>query len=156
MPGENVPRRVANKRDGGRSIRSGLAAASACLASGGDDVASFYVAERLQVGSVNLEPGIYVVRALHSGSSPKVLVVSNVEGTANHAALLVTPHQVAPQEVKAVSRLLYEVGDGSRPAALRTFLVANSSFGYDIAVTASPARIASANEKEIVAIASAR
>ena len=137
-------------------VLAGLAAAPACLANGGDDVASFYVAERLQVGSVSLEPGVYVVRALHSGSGRNVLVVSNVEGTANHAALLVTPHQVAPHEVKGVSRLLYEAGDGSRPAALRTFLVANSSFGYDIAVKASPAKIASANVKEIVAIASAR
>ncbi len=82
--------------------------------------------------------------------------VSPAQGTTNHAALLVTPHQVAPHEVKRVSRLLYEAGDGSRPAALRTFLVANSSFGYDIAVSASPARIASANVKEIVAIASSR
>lgn len=137
-------------------VLAGLVAAPACLASGADDVASFYVAERLQVGPVSLEPGVYVVRANHSGSSRNVLVVSNLEGTTIRAALLVTPHQVAPQEVRDVSRLLYDPGDGTRPAALRTFLVANSSFGYDIVSTSSPERVATGNVKEIVAIASAR
>lgn len=137
-------------------VLAGLVAAPACLAGGADDVASFYVADRLQVGPVSLEPGVYVVRASHSGSSRNVLVVSDFEGTAIRAALLVTPHQVSPQEVRGVSRLLYDEADGARPAALRTFLVANSSFGYDIVSAASPDRVATGNVKEIVAIASAR
>jgi hypothetical protein len=137
-------------------VLAGLAAAPAALADGVDDVASFYVADRLQVGSVHLEPGVYVVRALHAGSSRNVLVVSTADGTKARAALLVTPHQIAAHENKGTSRLLYEPADGARPAALRTFLVANSSFGYDVLPSAGTARVASLPVREIVALASAR
>ena len=135
---------------------AGLVAAPAALAEGVDDVASFYVADRLQVGPVSLAPGVYLVRALHSGSSRNVLVVSSADGREARAALLVTPHQIAANEVQGVSRLLYEPADGARPAALRTFLVANSSFGFDVLPSQGETRVASAPLKEIVALASAR
>lgn len=135
---------------------AGLVAAPACLAAGVDDAAAFYVPESLQVGRTSLEPGTYIVRAVHSGSSRNTLVVTSADGTKVLATLLVTPHQIASQDVREASRLLYEAADGSRPAALRTFLVANSSFGYDIMRSEAPARVAAAGTKEIVAIASVR
>lgn len=134
-----------------------FAFAPVVLADGVDDVASFNVSDRLKVGSVTLEPGVYIVRALHAGSGRNVLVVSNAVGTETLAALLTTPHQLAPQEIQGESRLLYEAGDDGRPGSLRSFLVANTAFGYDILPSAQqPARAASARVKELVAIASAR
>lgn len=135
---------------------AGLVAAPACLADVGDDTASFYVAESLQVGRTTLDPGVYVVRLLHSGSDRNTLVVTSADGTRVHSMLLVTPHEIASHEIRDVSRLLYDAAEGSRPAALRTFLVANSSFGYDIARSSAATSIASAPMKEIVAIASVR
>lgn len=129
-----------------------LVAAPALHAAGGDDVAGFYVAERLLVGSVSLEPGIYLVRPAPSVSGQNVLVVTNVNGTKVFATLLVTPHQIAAHEVSGVSRLLYEPGDAARPNALRTFLAANSSFGYDILPGKARTQLASAGLREITAI----
>ncbi len=135
---------------------AGLVAAPACLADVGDDTAAFYVAESLQVGKATLDPGVYVVRLLHSGSDRNTLVVTSADGTRVHTMLLVTPHEIAMHEIRGVSRLQYEAAEGSRPAALRTFLVANSSFGYDIVRSSAATRVASVPTKEIVAIASAR
>lgn len=133
-----------------------VVAAPVCLAEIGDDTAAFYVAENLQVGQTNLGPGIYVVRLLHSGSSRNTLIVTNADGTRVHTMLLVTPHEIAQQDIRSESRLRYDAADGTRPAALRTFLVANSSFGYDVTSWGAPARVASAPTKEIVALASVR
>ena len=82
--------------------------------------------------------------------------MTSVDGTKVLATLLVTPHQIAQQDIRSTSRLLYDAADATRPAALRTFLVANSSFGYDVMKTSTPTRVASAATKEIVAIASVR
>lgn len=133
-----------------------VVAAPVAQAGGGDDVAGFYVAEKLLVGSVVLEPGVYLIREADVSPSRNVLVVTNVDATEVFATLLVTPHQVAAQEMRGVSRLLYEAGDATRPNALRTFLAANSTFGYDIVARRAPARVASAPLKEITAIAMAR
>lgn len=133
-----------------------LVAAPVAFADGVEDSAAFYVPESLQVGPVTLDAGVYVVRAVHSSSGRTVLVLTNGEGTKHLAALLVTPHQIASFDVRDTSRLLYDAAEGGRPAALRTFLVANSSFGYDILKAASPERVASAPVKELVAIASVR
>lgn len=135
---------------------AGLVAAPVALAEGAEDAAAFYVPESLQVGPTTLDAGVYVVRALHSGSGRTVLVVTNGEGTKHLAALLVTPHQIARQDVRETSRLLYEPAEGARPAALRTFLVANSSFGYDILRSEAPTRVAAAPVREISAIRASR
>lgn len=133
-----------------------LVAAPALAAGGADDTAGFYVAEKLLVGNVELQPGIYLVRAVHAVSSRNVLVVTDVEGTEVFATLLVTPHHLAAQDVRDVSRLLYEPGDGARPNALRSFLVANSPFGYDIYSRSAGAPVATAGLREITAVAALR
>jgi hypothetical protein len=135
---------------------AGLVAAPACLAEGGDDVAAFYVPENLQVGSSVLDPGVYVVRLLHDYSNRNTLLVTNAEGTKVLAMALVTPHEIAKHEIREESRLLYDAPEGTRPPALRTFLVANSSFGYDIPRTSSAAKVAAAPSKELVALAVSR
>lgn len=137
-------------------VMAGLVAAPPCLADIGDDTAAFYVAESLQVGKATLDPGIYVLRLLHAGSDRNTLVVTSADGTKVHTMLLVTPHEIAAQEIREVSRLQYDPAEGSRPAALRTFLVANSQFGYDILRSEAPVRVAGAGTKEIVAIALVR
>jgi hypothetical protein len=130
--------------------------APAALADSVDYAAAFYVPESLQVGPTNLDAGVYVVRSVNSGSARNLLVVTNADGTKVLATLLVTPHQIAQQDIRGASRLLYDAADGTRPAALRTFLVANSSFGYDIVGSSAPARVAAVPTKELVAIAAAR
>lgn len=130
--------------------------APVALADGAEYAAAFYVPESLQVGSTNLDAGVYVVRSMNSGSARNLLVVTSVDGTKVLATLLVTPHQIAQQDIRSTSRLLYDAADATRPAALRTFLVANSSFGYDVMKTSTSTRVASAPTKELVAIASVR
>lgn len=137
-------------------VIAAVVAAPAVQAGGGDDVAGFYVAERLLAGSVVLEPGVYLIREADVSSSRNVLVVTNVDGTKVFATLLATPHQIAAQEMRGVSRLLYEAGDGTRPNALRTFLSANSTFGYDFVARPGEVRVASTPLKEITATAMLR
>lgn len=128
-------------------------AVSACW---GDDMAGFYVPNQMQVGKVVLEPGMYSVRVVHAAAGHGVLTVTSVDGMKVFATVLATPHTLAPHEVKDRSRLQYVHTEEGTPAALRTFLVANSSFGYDIYSRQLPARQAKVVVKELVAIAESR
>lgn len=132
------------------------AAAPAANACWGDDMAGFYVPAPMQFGTYTLEPGIYFLRVVHAVSGHNAVTVTSVDGTKVFATVLATPHTLAPHEVKDRSRLLYVHNEEGAPSALRTFLVANSSFGYDILSKRLPVRQASEVTKELVAIAEIR
>ncbi len=122
----------------------------------GDDMAGFYVPDQMQIGKFVLEPGTYTVRVVHAVAGHGVLTVTSSDGMKVFATILATPHSLAPHEVKDRSRLMYVHTEEGVPAALRTFLVANSSFGYDIYSPRPPAKLATAVTKELVAIAENR
>ncbi|MFN7990416.1 MAG: hypothetical protein U0529_23305 [Thermoanaerobaculia bacterium] len=128
----------------------------AAMACWPDDQAGFYVPGQMQVGNVLLEPGIYSVRAVHAFPGHNVLTITSSDGTKVYATVLATPHTLAPHEVQGRSRLLYVHSEEGAPSALRSFLVANSSFGYDIYARPMAARQAKVVTRELVAIAESR
>lgn len=121
-----------------------------------DDMAGFYIPAPMQVGSVVLEPGTYTVRAIHAFPGHNVLAITSPDGMKVYTTVLATPHVLAQQEIQNRSRLLYAFAEDGSPWALRTFLVANSSFGYDIHSRQLPTRQAKAVTKELVAVAESR
>lgn len=133
-----------------------VVAAPALNACWGDDMAGFYVPDRMLVGSQVLEPGTYFVRVVHAVAGHNALIVTSPDGMKIFATVLATPHTLAPHEVQDRSRLQYVHNEEGTPSSLRTFLVANSSFGYDIYSRHAPAKLARGVTKELVAIAESR
>lgn len=132
-----------------------LVFAPAASAASGDDTAGFSVQVPMQVGRFTLEPGLYLVRAVHDAIGHNVLVVTDPDATKVFATVLATPHSLASHEIADHSRLRYVHSDTGQPAMLRTFLVANKSLGYDV-YTSKPRVTAVAAVREIVAIAEGR
>lgn len=122
----------------------------------GDDMAGFYVPAPMQVGSFVLEPGTYFVRAVHAIAGHNAVVITSVDGMKVFATVLATPHTLAPHEVQERSRILYVHSDEGHPAAMRSFLVGGSSFGYDIYTPRLAQKQAAAVTRELVAIAETR
>ena len=131
-------------------------AAPASNACWGDDMAGFYVPAPMQVGRFVLEPGTYFVRAVHAVAGHNAVVITSVDGMKVFATVLATPHALAPHEVQERSRILYVHSDEGHPAAMRSFLVGGSSFGYDIYTPNQVHRQAATVTRELVAIAGIR
>lgn len=131
-------------------------AAPSALAQVPDDVAGFYIADRLAVGSVTLEPGYYLLRAVRTSSNHDVLLVSDLDQQRVITTLIATPHQLGPGSVPAVTRLVFDAGEGGAPGTLRSWFIANKSFGFDIRSKAAPTQVASVRQGEYVALAWAR
>lgn len=126
--------------------------APAAQATLGDDWAGFYVHQSLQVGSVVLEPGIYMVRAVHSAEGHAVLTICNADNTKVFATLIATPHEIAADDMSPIARILYEVGDANQPNRLRTFLASNTRYGYDVFCAKPATLVASRREVTLYAM----
>ncbi len=97
-----------------------------------DETAGFYVENPLRVGRTVLDPGTYVVRAVRANASQHLLVVMDEDKTTVFAAVLATPHQVAESQIRTVSRLLFQYDQRGKANVLRSYMIANTAFGYDI------------------------
>jgi len=102
-----------------------------------DETVGFYVASPLQVGRVVLEPGAYLVRAVRAEANEHLVLITDSAKTTVFAAVLATPHQIAESDVRPRSRLLFDDNESGKPAVLRSFLVANTAFGYDLETAAA-------------------
>jgi len=108
-----------------------------------DETAGFYIPNPLQVGRFVLEPGDYLVRAVRAEANERLILIMDPGKTTVFAAVLATPHQIAETEIRSTSRLLFEYNEAGKPNLLRSFLVANTSFGYDVITTPkAPATVA--------------
>ena len=121
-----------------------------------DETAGFSVQSPLRVGSVVLAPGDYLVRAVRAEADRGLLVVTEPTKTSVFAIVLATPHQIQPWDIKPVSRLRFQYDDSGRPNVLRTFLIANSRFGYDIVGVAAPGNTAALKIGTLDAVVAAR
>ena len=96
----------------------------------------FSISDRVRVGSVDLDPGTYVIRVVNHGSDLNLLQLTNLESTTLCTTLQARQRYYPDVKTSPEGTLHFEDVPGA-PHLLRTWNVPNRSFGYDI-VTSPP------------------
>lgn len=134
-----------------------FAAGKASRAQGVEDLTGFAVHRPLMVGSVQVEPGNYLLRVVAAGSTRNVLQVVEPEKERVLVTVLATPRELSEDRIQPSSALDFGLPPGSAIPSLRSWIVANSRFAYDFYVAGAPAeRLAAGTPPPATLIALAR
>jgi hypothetical protein len=97
-----------------------------------DERSVLTTSEPVDVGSVTLPPGTYLIRVVSLLDDRSMVQVTNVERSKVFASVLATPHPILASEEIPSSRYIYYVTAAGQPKALRTWFAPDTGIGQDI------------------------
>jgi hypothetical protein len=110
----------------------GIALAPVASAQTDVEQTQFTTTEPLDVGSVTLPPGTYVIRTLPLDSNRYTVRVTNADATTVFATVLAVPHPILMEEMAPEGRFIYYAAGPGQHKALRTWFPRDSTNGQDI------------------------
>ena len=109
----------------------GVASAPTAFAQSERERATFTLTEPLDVGSVTLLPGTYLIKVVLIDSNRDMLRITDADETKVFTTLLTRPHQILENEVIPTSRWV-SWATPRQPRALRTWYARDRDSGHDI------------------------
>lgn len=109
--------------------------------------------EPMEVGTVTLQPGTYLIKVVLIDSNRDMLRVTNTDQTKVFATVLSRPHPILENEVMPESRFVVWTTAAGQPRALRTWFARDRETGHDIVYPKARAlELAAATRESVIAI----
>jgi len=109
-----------------------VAPAPAALAQSQPEASTITLTEPLEVGTVTLQPGTYLIKVVLIDSNRDMLRVTNKEQTKVFTTVLSRPHPILADEAMPETRYVTWATAPGQPRALRTWFARDRESGHDI------------------------
>lgn len=120
------------------------------LAQSQPEAATFVVTEPLDVGTITLQPGTYVIKVVKIDSNKDMLRVMDAEQTKIYTTVLTRPYPITMGEVIPENRYVVWSTPPGQPRVLRTWFASDRSIGHEIVYSQRRAGELAAMAKEPV------
>jgi hypothetical protein len=128
----------------------GVASAPVASAQSEPQQSTIVLTEPLDVGTVTLQPGTYLIKVVLIDSNRDMLQVTNTDQTKVFTTVLSRPHPILADEVMPESRYVVWTTTPGQPRALRTWFARDRESGHDIIYPKARALELAASAKESV------
>ena len=130
-----------------------VATAPAAFAQSDPQQGTFTLTEPLDVGTVTLQPGTYLIRVVLIDSNRDMLQVTSPDRSKVFATVLSRPHVILDDEVMPESRYVVWATTPGQPQALKTWYARDRTTGHDIVYPQGRAiELAAAAKESVIAI----
>lgn len=131
----------------------GVGTAPAAFAQSEPQQSTITLTEPMEVGTVTLQPGTYLIKVVLIDSNRDMLQVTNTDQTKVFTTVLSRPHPILENEVMPESRFVVWTTGPGQPKALRTWFARDRESGHDIVYPKARAiELAAATREPVIAI----
>lgn len=131
----------------------GVVSAPAALGQNASQQSTITLTQPLDVGTVTLQPGTYLIKVVLIDSNRDMLQVTDPEQKKVFTTVLSRPHPILDGEIMPETRYTIWAATPTQPQALRTWYARDRSSGHDIVYPQGRAiEFASASKEEVIAI----
>lgn len=130
-----------------------IASTPAALGQNASQQSTITLTQPLDVGTVTLQPGTYLIKVVLIDSNRDMLQVTDQDQKKVFTTVLSRPHPILEGEIMPESRYTIWSATPTQPQALRTWYARDRSSGHDIVYPQGRAiEFAAASKEEVIAI----